>query len=174
MSISCDVYHVLEWSGAHSEAFFNHAPIVGAVRNSLQALSFPLRLRPFCPPPRLLRKPDALRLPFVHPPLRQRGVAVWGSWRGSPAWALVRSPLPLSPFGGRGGGGGTAGSLASGGVSDSAASSLLGVGVVGSPRSQESLVLAAPSLVASSVCAERGHRSLTLFTVFSLTRLRFS
>ena len=35
---------------------------MSAVRNALQAPPFPLRLRPFCPPPRLLRKPDTLRL----------------------------------------------------------------------------------------------------------------
>ena len=48
---------------------------------------------------------------------------------------------------------------ASGGASDSAASSLPGVGVDGSLSLQESLVLAAPSSVASSVSAESGRRS---------------
>ena len=55
-----------------------------------------------------------------------------------------------------GGGGGV---LASGGASDSAASSLPGVGVVEPSRSQESLVLTAPSSVASSTSAECGLRS---------------
>ena len=49
--------------------------------------------------------------------------------------------------------------LASGVTSDSATSSLLGIGVAGSSRSQQSLVLAAPSSVASSASAERDHRS---------------
>ena len=75
------------------------------------------------------------------------------------------------------------GGLDSVGASDSAASSLPGVGVVGSSRSQESLVLADPSPVASSVsagcdCRSRsrkigestGDRSRS----FSLVRLRFS
>ena len=156
MSVSCDVYHVLEWPGAQWEAFFNHAPIVGAVRNAPQALPFPLRLRPFHPLPRLLRKPDTLRLPLVHPPLRQRGVAIRGSWRGSPSLSLVRSPPPPPAVRWERRGRGEV--LASGGMSDSAASSLPGDGVAGSSHSQELLVLAAPSSVASSVSAERGRQ----------------
>ena len=54
---------------------------------------------------------------------------------------------------------GRGGVLASGGASDSAASSLPGVRVAGSSRSQGSPVLAAPSSVASSVSAECGRRS---------------
>ena len=78
----------------------------------------------------------------------------------SSAWVLVRAPLPLPPFGGRGGGGGGAArALAFAGTSDSAVSSLPGVGVAGSSRSQESPVLADPSLVASSISAGRDHRS---------------
>ena len=50
--------------------------------------------------------------------------------------------------------GGATGAVALGGVGDSAASSPTGVAVAKSSCSQESLVLAAPSLVASSVCAE--------------------
>ena len=72
----------------------------------------------------------------------------------------MRSPLP--PLGGRGGVGGGGGGtrvLAFGGASDSAASSLPGVRVAGSSRSQESLVLAAPSSVASSASAGRDRRS---------------
>ena len=61
----------------------------------------------------------------------------------------VSSPS-LPPFGG--------GGSASGGMSDSAASSLPGVGVAGSSCSHESLVLAAPSSVASSVSAELGRQ----------------
>ena len=72
---------------------------MSAVRNALQALPFPQRLRPFRPPPQLLRKPDALRLPLGHSLFLLRGVTVRRKWRVSPAWALVRSPLP--PFGGR-------------------------------------------------------------------------
>ena len=48
---------------------------------------------------------------------------------------------------------------ASGDVSDSAASSRPGVGVAGSSLCQESLVLAAPSSIASSASAERDHQS---------------
>ena len=70
------------------------APIVCAVSLALQALTFPLRFRPFLPPLWLLRKLGTLRLPLVHPPLRQRGMAVLGRRRASLALALVRSPLP--------------------------------------------------------------------------------
>ena len=51
--------------------------------------------------------------------------------------------------------GGAARASASAGASDSAAFSLPGVGVAGSSRSQESPVLADPSLVDSSVSAGR-------------------
>ena len=74
----------------------------------------------------------------------------------SPAWVLVMSAL--SPPAIREGGGGGGGPV---GVSDSAASSLPGVGVAGSSRSQESPVLADPSPVASSVSAGRDCRSHT-------------
>ena len=77
----------------------------------------------------------------------------------SPAWALARPPLPPPAVWWERRGGGGVRVLASGGTSDSAAASLLGVGVAGFSRSQESLVLAAPSSVASSVSAEGGHRS---------------
>ena len=65
-----------------------------------------------------------------------------GSRRASPRVGSrgVSSPS-LSPFSGRGEGGGGARDLASGGECDSAASSLLGVGVAGPSRSQESTVL---------------------------------
>ena len=129
---------------------------MGSVSLALQVLTFPLRLRPFLPPPQLLRKLGALRLPLVHPPLRQRGVAVRGSRRGaSLALTLVRSPPPSSYSSV----GGAPRVLASGGASDSAVSSLPGVGVAGSFRSQESVVFAAPSSVASSASAERDRRS---------------
>ena len=132
--------------------FWKSAPMMGAVSLALQVLTFPLRLRLFLPPPRLLRKPDALRLPLVHSPLRQKGVSVRGSRRASPAWALVRSqlPPPAVRWERRG--------WFLGDASDLVASSLPGFGVAGSSRSQESLVLAAPSSVASSASAERGRR----------------
>ena len=83
---------------------FRQRSCSGAVTLALQALPFPLCLRHFLPPPRLLQKTDALHLPLVHPPLRQRGMAIRGSRRVSPAWALAKSPLPpLLPFGRRGG-----------------------------------------------------------------------
>ena len=53
-------------------------------------------------------------------------------------WVLVRFPLPPPAVQWERGGVGSA----SGGASDLATSSLLGVGVVGSSRSKESLVLA--------------------------------
>ena len=53
--------------------------------------------------------------------------------------------------------GGT-GAVASRDVGDSVASSPTGVAVAGSSHSQESLVFAAPSSVASSVSAERDRR----------------
>ena len=95
----------------------------------------------------------------------------------------VSSP-PSHHLVGEDGGGGWV--VAPGSIGDSAASSPPGVEVAGSLRSQESLVLAAPSSVASSVYAEHDHRScsceiggvyrgpLPLFTVFSLARSRLS
>ena len=53
----------------------------------------------------------------------------------------------------------TAGALASAGVGDSATSSLPGEGVAGSSRSQESLMLDDPVLVASSSSPGRDRRS---------------
>ena len=70
-------------------------------------------------------------------------------------WVL---PYPGVWWEGRGEGG-AAGALASAGASDSAASSLPGVGVAGSSRSQESFVLADPSPVDSSVSAGGDRRS---------------
>ena len=104
---------------------------------------------------------EAGRPPLVHLPLLQRGVAVRGSQRVAPAWVLMRSPLPPPAvwWERRGWGGSSARASASGGVSDSAASSLPGVGVAGYSRLQESLVLANPSPVASSVSALCDHRS---------------
>ena len=60
---------------------------------------------------------------------------------------------------GGGGGGGAARAMAPGSVGDSAASSSMGVGVAGSSRLQESLVLAAPPSIASSASVERDRRS---------------
>ena len=59
----------------------------------------------------------------------------------------------------RRGGRGAARALASVSAGDSAVSSLTGVGVAGSSHSQESLVLADPSLIASFVSARRDRRS---------------
>ena len=74
---------------------------------------------------------------------------------------------------------GTVRASASADESDSAASSLPGVVVVGSSCSQESHVLADLSPVDSSVSAGDDHRSrsrgpLTLFMCISLARSRFS
>ena len=78
----------------------------------------------------------------------------------SPAWVLMRSPHHLSHcLVGEEGGGRATRASASGGTSDLATSSLLGVGVAGSSRSQELLVLADPSPVASSVSAGCDRRS---------------
>ena len=123
---------------------------MSAVRKALQAPPFPLRLRPFRPPPQLLWKPDALHLPLGHFPLLLRGLTV------SSAWVLVRSPLHSPAVRGVGG---CLRASASASASDSAASSLPGVGVAGSLHSQESPVLAHPSPVASSVSAGCDHRS---------------
>ena len=110
-------------------------------------LCLPTAPPPLLPPPRLLRKPDALCLPLGHSPLILRGMTARGRRRVSPTWVLTRSPLlpPAIRWERRGG------TLAFAGASDSAASSLLGVGVAGSLRSQESPVLADPSPVDSSV-----------------------
>ena len=72
------------------------------------------------------------------------------------ALCLVGSPLPPPAVRWEGGWG--TGAVAPGGVGDSAASSPVGVAVAWSLRSQESLVLAAPSFVASSVTAECDRR----------------
>ena len=128
-----------------------------AVRNALQAQPFPLRLRPFRSLPRLLWKPDALHFPFGHSPLLLRGVTTRGMWRVSFAWFLVRSPFPPPSVRWKGRGGAVA--LASAGAGNSAASSLPGVGVARSSRSQESLVLADPDPVASSSPPGGDHRS---------------
>ena len=123
-----------DWSVAQWEAFCKTAPIVGALRYALQVPPFPLRLQPFLPPPLLLQKLGALRLFLVLTPLRQRGVVVHRSRGVSLALALVGSPLPPPAISvGRGGGG--TGIVASGGKCGSAASSLQGVGVVGTSRS---------------------------------------
>ena len=132
---------------------------MGAVRNALQALPFPLHLQLFRPPPWLLQKPDALRLPLVHPPLLERGVAVQGRQRVSPSWVLMRSSLPPPAVRWERSGRGAARASASVSVGDSAAYSLTGVGVVGSSCSQESLALTDPPPVASSVSAGRNRRS---------------
>ena len=68
------------------------------------------------------------------------------------ALCLMRSPPPIVRWGGTS-------AVAPEGVGDSVASSPTGVAVAGSSRSQESLVLAAPSSVASSVSIERDRRS---------------
>ena len=65
-------------------------------------------------------------------------------------------PSALPPFGASGGGGARV--TASAGTGDSAASYLMGVGVARSSCSQELLVLADPSPVASSVSAGRDRR----------------
>ena len=152
--MTCDTCK--EWSGAQWEAFFVSAPVVGAVTQAFQALPFPLCLRPFLPPPWLLRKLGALRFPLVRSPLRQRGVAVWGESESVPRVNSreVSSPPFHHSVGEREREKGGGGVLASGVASDSAASSLPGVGVAGSSCSQESLVLAAPSSVASSASAD--------------------
>ena len=69
-------------------------------------------------------------------------------------WGLL-SPPPTVRWERKGGGG----AVAPGGVGDLAASSSTGVAVAESSRSQKSLVLAAPSSVASSVSGERDRRS---------------
>ena len=51
---------------------------MGAVRNALQALPFPLRLRPFHPPPRLLWKPEA---------------GCWCHWCRGAAWPCRSSDI---------------------------------------------------------------------------------
>ena len=144
MSVSCDVYHVLEWSRARWKAFFNHAPIVGTVGNTLQALPFPLHLRP-----------SALRLGFLgsrmpcaspsstHPSTQPSFREAWlfGGVGGVPRVGSYKvSSHPSCHLVGEGGG--VIRLLPSRGLAQ-----------------QESLVLAAPSLVAFSVSAGCDHRS---------------
>ena len=93
--VSCDIYVVLDGLGRSGRP--SHPPVVFCLcrRNG----SSPFRLcLPAAPPPRLLGKPDALHLPLVHPPFLQRGVAVWGSWRGSRIGFLEVSSLPFCRF----------------------------------------------------------------------------
>ena len=89
--VTCDLCK--NWSVVQWEAFLQNAPIVGTVSHALQALSFPLRLRPFFPLPLILRKPGALRF-LLLPPLLQWGGVGPGNRRASLALALVLSPLP--------------------------------------------------------------------------------
>ena len=130
------------------------------VNHALQALTFPLRLRLFLPPPCFRRKLDALSLPLGFPspppppPTPSEGRGHSGETEGACAlWGLLS---PFLPFGG---GWGTTGAVAPGGAGDSTASSPTGIAVAGFSRSQESLVLAAPSSVASSVSREHDRRS---------------
>ena len=187
VDVTCDICK--DWSVAQWEAFLKKCAYSGRHKSRLQALTFPLLLRPFLPLPRLLRKPDALRLPFIHSPLCQRGVAV----RGVGGWPRVRSCEVSSPpsrrsFGdGDGGvGGGVLGAvrvLVSGGASDSAAFFLPGVGVAGSSLSLSGITCARCPFLGSlfclcwawsSIALSRGwgfyREPLPLFTVFSLTR----
>ena len=122
---------------------------MGAVRNALQALPFPLRLRLFrpAPPPR----PPT-------PPSEGRGRS--GESEGVPYVGSHEVSSPPSRCSvGEEGVGAPRGPRLLGGTSGSAASSLTGVGVTGSSCSQESLVLADPSPVASSVSAGHDRRS---------------
>ena len=127
--------------------------MVSAVRNALQAPPFPLRLRPFRPPPRFLQKPDALRLPLGHSPPPSEGRDHSGEVEGVPCVGSCKvSPTPSRRLLGGGG-------WASTGASNLAASSLPGVGAARSSHSQESLVLTDTSPVYSSIPAGGDRRS---------------
>ena len=71
------------------------APFVGDPLFALQAPSFPMRLRPLHPPPRLLRELDALCCSLGHSLLLLRGMWLFGGlWRVSICMCvLTRSPL---------------------------------------------------------------------------------
>ena len=130
---------------------------MSAVKNALQALPFPLRLRPFRPPPRSLGKPDALRLPLGHSPPPSEGRGHSGETEGVHRVCSCKVSSPPSQHLVGEEGGGAARASASAGASDLAASSLLGVGVAGSSCSQEAPVLADPSPESSSVSAGRDY-----------------
>ena len=158
--VTCDICN--DWSVAHWEAFLKKRSHSGRRKSRPSGSDLPTA-PPTLPPSALAsseaRRPVHLPRPTPLPP-SVRGRGCLGGTEGAPSrylsWGLL-SPLP--PFDRRGGGGGFTGAVASGSVGDSAAFPLTGVVVAGSLRSQESLLLAAPSSEASSVSAERDRLS---------------
>ena len=135
--MTCDICK--DWSVEQWEVFLKNVPIVDTIKITLQALTFPLRLGL---PPSASASSEAGRPAPPPPPIISCGVS--------------SSPLPTVRWERRGG---DARALVTGNVGDSAVSSPSGVWVAGSSCSQESLVLAAPSSVASFASAEHDRRS---------------
>ena len=134
------------------EAFLKRRPYSGCRKKSPSGSS--LSPASQTPPPRFLRKPDTWRFRLEHTPFLLRGVTARD----------VEGVLCVGSHEVSGGGGGawaSARALVSAGAGDSAASSLPGVGVAGSSRSQESLVLADPDPVVSSSPPGGDRRSRT-------------
>ena len=146
--ITCDICK--DWSVAQWEAFRRkRRPSGSALPPASQTppppASSSLEAGCSAPPPRSLPPPSEGRD-------RSRGGGVEGVFR-------VGEVPPPSSLSKGGEGRSTAGALASAGVGDSATSSLPGEGVAGSSRSQESLMLDDPVLVASSSSPGRDRRS---------------
>ena len=144
--VTCDIYK--DWSVAQWEAFLKKRPYSGHHKIHPSGSALPTA-PPTLPPSASVSSEAGCPAPPHRPPIPpSEGHGCWGGCppRGF-SWGLL---FPLLPFGGRGGGGG--------GASELAASSLPGVGVAGSARSWESLVLASFP-VASSVSAGRDRQS---------------
>ena len=102
--VTCDICK--DWSVTQWEAFLKRRPYSGRCKKRPSGSALPPASRPLCPPPRLLRKPDALLFPLSHSPSFW-GACLLGGSGGCPSSGFSRG-LPPSPpllFGGRRGGG---------------------------------------------------------------------
>ena len=153
-NVTCDICK--DWSVAHWEAFLRKRSYSGLRKSRPSGADLPTA------PPTLPSSASASsEAGRPAPPPRPPTPPSEGRGRSRESEGIPRvgsrevsSPPPPTVLWG-----GAPRVLASGGASDSAVSSLPGVGVAGSFRSQESVVFAAPSSVASSASAERDHRS---------------
>ena len=153
--VTCDICK--DWSVAQEEAFLKKRSYSGCRKSRSSGSALPTA--PSTLPPSASASSEAGRpAPPSRPPTPpSEGRGHTGKLEGVPRIGSREVSSPPSHHSvGKKWGRGAARVLASGGASDLAASSLPGVGVVGSSCSQESFVLAAPSSVASSASAERG------------------
>ena len=145
-AVICDICK--DWSVAQWEAFLKHRPYSGRCKKRASGSTLPPASQ--TPPPRLLQRPGTLLFPLGHSRPPSEGCDCSGEVEGVHSVGSREVPPPSSLQSkewGEGGGGTAMRALASAGAGDSATSSLLGEGVAGSSRSQESLVLADPDPV---------------------------